>query len=93
MNLSLKPELRKFIEEKVSAGEYGSAEEVVEAGLTALRQQERLGSFEAGELDGLLEEGEKSIREEGTFTASEVFQGLRRKAAERRGRTRPGVKE
>ena len=90
MELSLKPELRKFIEDKVRAGDYGSAEEVVEAGLAALRQHEGFGDFEAGEMDGLLEEGERSIREEGTVDAGEVFAGLRRKAAERRPGTESG---
>jgi putative addiction module CopG family antidote len=87
MNLSLKPALRQFVEGKLKSGEYASAEDVVEAGLAALRQQENWGKFEAGELDRLLAEGERSIRREGTVEAERVFAELRRRSRERkRGR-------
>ena len=33
MNVSLKPELEKFVEEQVKAGRFSSATEVLEAGL------------------------------------------------------------
>jgi putative addiction module CopG family antidote len=33
MNITLSPELQKFVEEKVKAGEFQSAAQVVEAGL------------------------------------------------------------
>lgn len=36
MTISLTPELQQFVEEKVKAGEYASADEVVRAALTRL---------------------------------------------------------
>lgn len=36
MKLQLRPELQKFVEDKVKTGEYSSCEEVVEAGLARL---------------------------------------------------------
>ncbi len=36
MTLSLNPELQRFVDEKVKAGEYASAAQVVEAGLARL---------------------------------------------------------
>ena len=87
MNLSLKSDAKRCVEEKVRTGQYASAEAVIEAGLAALRQQEMFGDFQEGELDALLEEGERSIREKGTVPAAEVFEGLRRRSGGRRGRS------
>jgi putative addiction module CopG family antidote len=36
MNVQIRPELEKFIEEKVKTGEYASSEEVFEAGIARL---------------------------------------------------------
>lgn len=87
MNLSLRSDAKRYVEEKVRTGQYASAEAVIEAGLAALRQQEMFGDFEAGELDELLAEGERSIKEDGTVPAAEVFEGLRRRSGGRRGRS------
>src|SRR3954462_7659084 len=95
MEIKLTAEHERYVREKVKAGAYASAEEVVEAGLAALRRQEEFGGFEAGggggvigggagEMEALIEEGERSIREEGTVEAEEVFAELRRKTAARR---------
>jgi putative addiction module CopG family antidote len=60
MHLSLPPRIQKLIDERVQSGKYKSAEDVVAAALANLDQQEAFGDFETGELDRLLEEGEKS---------------------------------
>jgi len=73
MNLSLDPKLQKLIEERVKSGQYASVEDVVAAALLTLDQQERFGDFGPGELDELLAEGERSIREEGTLDGNEAF--------------------
>jgi len=85
MELSLKAEARRFI--KTRLREYGSAEEVVQAGLAALEQQETFGDFAPGELNALLKEGERSIQRQGTVEASEVFAELKRRS-QRYRRTR-----
>ena len=85
MNMSLRPEVQRFVEERLRSGQYATAEDVVEAGLTALKQQEAAGEFVAGEWDKLLEQGERSIEREGTIDAGEVFAELRRRNDQRRG--------
>ena len=87
MNVTLKPKVRDFVQDKVRSGQYASPEDVIEAGLAALRQQEAFGDFEPGELDQLIEQGEVSSKHERTYTADEVFAELRRKSEKRR-RTR-----
>lgn len=84
MNLSLNPEMQRYVEEKVRSGEYASPEQVLEAGLVALKQQDSFGDFAPGELDELLAEGERSIEREGTIPASEVFEQMRRRSEQRR---------
>lgn len=88
MNLSLKPSTRRFIEQKLKSGRYASAEELLEAGLVALQQQEAVGDFEPGELDTLIAEGEASIKREGVVDASKVFGELRRRSQRQRRGTR-----
>jgi antitoxin ParD1/3/4 len=73
MNVSLKPDVQKLIDERVNSGKYSSPEEVVEAAVLALDQLENFGDFEAGELDGLLAEGEQSIHDEGTLDGEDAF--------------------
>ena len=82
MDLALKPDLIQRIAERVKSGQYGSAEDVVAAGIMMLDQQERMGDFAAGELERLLEEGERSIAQEGTLDGDEAF-------GDRKARRRP----
>jgi putative addiction module CopG family antidote len=89
MELSLKPKDRKFIEQKIRSGKYASANDVVQAAFAALQQQEKFGDFSPGELDRLLEEGERSIRREGVFDADEVFAELRRESRRLRRSRKP----
>jgi putative addiction module CopG family antidote len=60
MAMSLNSETQKLIEDCVKRGGYASADDAVRAGLDSLRQMESLAQFAPGELDALLEEGEKS---------------------------------
>jgi putative addiction module CopG family antidote len=73
MNLSLNSHVQKLIEERVNSGQYATPEDVVAAAIMTLDQQERLGDFEAGELDDLLAEGERSIEQDGTLAGDEAF--------------------
>jgi putative addiction module CopG family antidote len=74
MNLSLNPEIQKFIDERVKSGAYATPEDVVAAALLTLEQQEWLGDFAPGELDLLLAKGEQSIASDGTLDGDQAFQ-------------------
>src|SRR5437879_855856 len=50
MKVSLNPELERFVEEKVRAGQYQSADEVVNSAVAMLRQQETLSAEDIAEL-------------------------------------------
>lgn len=45
MNVSLTPELEKFVEETVATGRYSSASEVVRASLRKLEEEERWKAY------------------------------------------------
>jgi putative addiction module CopG family antidote len=91
MTITLSSKARSLVNARLKSGRYSSAEEVVMAGLNSLRRQEELGDFAAGELPRLVAEGERSIEQEGTVGAEEVFAALRKRAglrSNRRGASR-----
>ena len=88
MKLSLPPKVRNWIEQRVRSGKYASAEDVVHAAIAQLDQQERFGDFAPGELDSLLDEGERSIKKEGTVEATKAFARIRHRSAQRRAAKR-----
>jgi putative addiction module CopG family antidote len=59
MDLTLSPETRRLIDERMKRGGYASPDDVVRAGLASLEQQEAAGDFDPGELDHLLAQGER----------------------------------
>jgi Arc/MetJ-type ribon-helix-helix transcriptional regulator len=81
MNLSLPDEIQKLIEKRLKTGEYRTAEEVVSAAIQSFDAQNSFGGFEAGEMDALLDEGERSIEEEGTLDGDEAFRQRRQRRA------------
>jgi antitoxin ParD1/3/4 len=84
MNVSLKPDVQKLIDERVNSGKYSSSEEVLEAAVLALDQLENFGDFEPGELDRLLADGEESIERDGTLDGEEAFRRRTQRRAQRR---------
>ena len=90
MKLSLKSATRRLIERRLKSGRYSSADELVHAGLLALQQQEEFGDYAPGELNVLLEAGERSIDEEGTVDGDAVFAELRRRSQRRRRARKAG---
>jgi putative addiction module CopG family antidote len=78
MRLSLPRQIQQLIDERVKSGSYASAEDVISAAVTTLDQNEKFGSFSAGELDELLAEGEKDIERGDVLDADEVFAALRK---------------
>lgn len=87
MKLKLTTRSQRYIEKKIKSGEFRTPEKVVQAALDALRDRELYGDFRPGELDALIEEGERSIREEGTIPAEQVFEEIRQLARKRRKRS------
>jgi len=81
MTVSIDAEMQKFIDEKVASGQYASAKEVLEAALAALQLQDAYGDFGPGELDELIAEGERSIRERGVVSGQAVFEKIRKRDA------------
>ncbi|MDX1540981.1 MAG: type II toxin-antitoxin system ParD family antitoxin [Geminicoccaceae bacterium] len=58
MNVSLTPELERFIREKVDSGRYQSSSEVVREALRLLEEQERLREQLQSEIQKGLDSGE-----------------------------------
>jgi antitoxin ParD1/3/4 len=84
MSLQLRPELQKFIDDQVQAGHYDSPEEVIEAGLSVLRQQDAQSDFAEGELDKLLAAGEADLERGDTHDGETVFREIDELSATRR---------
>lgn len=88
MNVSLTPELEKFVETEVQSGQYQTASEVIRAGLRRLKEDKQrvatprtLEELEASLLGSL----ERLDRGEGV-NADEVFRRLRQRIEEREAR-------
>ncbi|HET6246863.1 MAG TPA: hypothetical protein VFE47_04115 [Tepidisphaeraceae bacterium] len=92
MTITMTAKMERLVEEMLEAGAYGTPEEVLLAGLVSLSRYdaedfgvpEHLRVTSSDQLNRLLEEGERSIREEGTLDGDEAFAERR----ERRGRAR-----
>lgn len=85
MQLSLNPEIQKYINDRVSSGQYASPEDVVTAAISALEKSEQHPmEFAPGELNELLVEGEQSLKEEGAMDIEEAFRMMREEHARRR---------
>lgn len=85
MEVSLTPELENLIDAKVRSGEYATAADVIRAGLASLVQEEAFGDFAPGEFDALIAIGERSIAQQGTIAAEDVFTEIRQQSAAGRG--------
>lgn len=87
MNVSLTPELEKFVQEKVESGRYTSASEVVREALRLMEKRDQrlvereqaLQAFQA-ELDRRMQE----VRDGKVVDAEQVFAELREMSATRR---------
>lgn len=84
MRVELPPGSAAFVQDQIRRGTFSSAEEVVVAALENLRGDCEFGEFAPGELDRLLEEGERSADERGWYTRDEA----RRELANRLARIR-----
>ena len=70
----LSPQVEKLIEETMIQRGFASPDDVVRAAIALLQQNPLQGDFAAGEMDELIEEGEKSGP---SLDGEEVFAELR----------------
>jgi putative addiction module CopG family antidote len=86
MNVSLPPQLRKFVESKVRAGQYPNASDMVRSALEALRAQESLTPADVAELRRAAMIGADQLDrgEVADFTAKDIQAMGRRILAARR---------
>lgn len=77
MNVTLSPELEKFVQEQVKAGRFSSAAEVLEAGLARLMIEPH-DELDAEDLSAI-EESEQQIARGEDLDWNEVGARLRRK--------------
>ena len=84
MNVSLTPELEKFVHNKVQAGRYSSASEVVREALRLLEQHEQSRAAQLGEFNKELERRLALIDVAAHVDPAESLTRLRRKSEQRR---------
>ena len=78
MNVTLKPELAKFVEDEVKAGRFSSPGEVLEAGLARLMLDPLDHQLDAEDLEAI-EESERQIARGEDLDWNDVSAELRRK--------------
>jgi antitoxin ParD1/3/4 len=89
MNITLSPELETMIREKVAAGEYHDASEVVSEALQIMADRERRKRGKAM-LDAAIEEGYASLdRGEGVELTDEMWEQLMAEGDARAARGEP----
>ena len=87
MNVSLTPELEKFVETEVNTGLYQTASEVVRAGLRLLKQEQMLKQVSVGSqanLEAKLLQAAESLNAGRGVASNEVFSRLRQRRQTRR---------
>lgn len=86
MNVSLTPELDKFIADKVASGRYTSASEVVREALRLLEEHEKSRAARLEEFNRELQARIDAADGGELVTAEESFRRIREKSAQRRKR-------
>jgi antitoxin ParD1/3/4 len=84
MNVSLTPELEKFVSSKVGSGRYNSASEVVREALRLLEDRDSARAVQLVEFNGELGRRLASLDRGETVDPVEFRARLQRKSAERR---------
>jgi antitoxin ParD1/3/4 len=86
LNVSLTPELEKFVQGRVATGRYQTASEVIREGLRLLEQQERDREAAFKALKAKLQHGAAQAERGELIAGEEVFRELRQSMAQRRKR-------
>jgi antitoxin ParD1/3/4 len=79
MNVSLTPELEKFIQDKVSSGLYTSASEVIRESLRLLNAYDELHQKRLEQLNQSIDQGLAQLEQGQGMKADEVYQRLHSK--------------
>ena len=86
MNVSLTPELEKFVTDKVASGRYTSASEVVREALRLLEEHEKSRTAQLEEFNLELRRRIEAAERGEYVTAEEFKREMREKSAQRRKR-------
>jgi antitoxin ParD1/3/4 len=86
MNVSLTPELDRFVAGKVKSGRYTSASEVVREALRLLEGQDRTRAEQLAEFNRELKRRLNSLDRGEFVTAEDSWRRIREKSAQRRKR-------
>ena len=86
MNVSLTPELEKFVAGKVESGRYTSASEVVREALRLLEEHERSRAAQLEEFNRELQRRLDSLDRGNYVTAEESLRRIQEKSVQRRKR-------
>lgn len=84
MNVSLTPELEKFVEARVATGRYQTASEVVREGLRLLENQELQREADLGSLKSKLKRAAAQADRGELIPGNQVFEEIRKLSARRR---------
>ncbi len=88
MNISLTPELEKFVQTKVESGMYFSASEVIREGLRMLQEKEMLKQIKVEELKKEVRKGLDSLDAgEGIYFDAEQIKAEGRKRIAKKSKT------
>jgi antitoxin ParD1/3/4 len=82
MNVSLTPELEKFIVDKVRSGMYYSASEVIREGLRLLREQDELKQRRLEEMRKKIDRGIEQLDRGEGVDGEKFFAALRKRGEE-----------
>jgi antitoxin ParD1/3/4 len=77
LNISLTPELDKFVSTRVRSGRYLTASEVVREALRLLEEQEKIREMRLMELKGQIQLGLDQIKRNEIVDGEEVFRKIR----------------
>jgi antitoxin ParD1/3/4 len=88
LNVSLTPELERFIESRVASGRYQTASEVIREGLRLLEEREQTREAALEELRAQLRRGVEQADRGELLDGGAVFEEIRQLSARRRAETR-----
>ena len=89
MNILLKPELEKFVADKLKAGQYADASDIVNEALEVLKEQEEFAPAQEARLRGEVQRGLEQLDrgEYAEFDAAKIIAEERKRFGEKRGST------
>ena len=84
MNVSLTPELEKFVAQKVQSGRYQTASEVIREGLRLLEERDALHQARLDDIRQAIQDGNAQLARGEGLPGEQVFAQLRAKSRARR---------